>query len=170
IPSLNVAMAMLAVGKTGRNLIDAPEGPADDPIWTKAFLFRGGARPGEPGVTTVIGHVDDTRARLDPFANIRLLHPGDFVELVDQRSGQPMRYRITETRVVWEAATHSIAALGRFFGMGAVSQRATDKAADAASGVQRLTMMTCTGQWRGGGFDRRFFAFGVRDDPVAPTG
>jgi len=161
---------MLAVGKARGNLIDAPEGPADDPIWKTAFLFRGGARPGENGVTTVIGHVDDTRARLDPFANIRLLKAGDVVELVDQRSGEVMHYRITETRVVWNSATHSIATLKSLFGAGAVSQTAADKAADAAPGTQRLTMMTCTGQWRGNGFDRRFFAFGIRDESVAPSG
>lgn len=165
MPSLGVDTPVLAVGKAPGVLIDAPEGRANDPVWTKAFWFRGGAAPGAPGVTTIIGHVDDTLARPDPFAKIRQLHAGDVVEVVDQRSGEIIHYRITSTEVVWNSGLRG-GELARLFGAGAVSGKASDKLADAASGVARLTLMTCTGSWRGGGFDRRFFAFGVRDETV----
>jgi hypothetical protein len=165
IPSQGVDTAILAVGKARGVLIDAPEGPASDPVWTKAFWYRGGAAPGAPGVTTIIGHVDDTLARPDPFAKIKQLHAGDIVEVVDQRSGEVIHYRITDTQVIWNSALQT-GELTKLFGAGAVTGKASDKAADAASGVARITLMTCTGSWRNGGFDRRFFAFGIRDESV----
>lgn len=167
LPSLGVDMSMLAVGRTGSTLMDAPEGPANDPVWRKAFLFRGGALPGAPGITTIIGHVDDTLARTDPFASIRQLKPGDMVGVFDRRINRSVHYRVTSTRVIWNSQANDPALLAQLFGAGAVSGRPEDSARDAASGVARLTLMTCTGQWRGSGFDRRYFVFGVRDESGA---
>jgi hypothetical protein len=167
MPSLNVTMPVVGVGSAPGAIIDAPQGPVDDPVWNSAFWFRGSAAPGTPGVTDIIGHVDDTNGRYLPFAKVRKLKAGNVVEMVDKRTGEVIHYRITGTSLVRADRLHGTEELSRLFGAGAVTGAPADKAADAASGVARLTLMTCTGAWRNGGFDQRFFAFGVRDETAS---
>jgi hypothetical protein len=53
IPSIGVDASVLGVGLTPGNVMDAPIGRADDPVWQQAFWYRGSAVPGAVAYTLV---------------------------------------------------------------------------------------------------------------------
>ncbi|MDB5113565.1 MAG: peptidase sortase, partial [Chloroflexi bacterium] len=102
LPSLQVSGAMLGVGLTAGDAMDAPQGPLGDPVWQQAFWYRGGSIPGDVGTATVAGHVDDVRGRPALFAHLGDLHPGDPVVVHDTRSGTDVRFAVDQV------ATYSV--------------------------------------------------------------
>src|SRR5687768_18150384 len=46
LPSLDLIAPVVGVGITPTNVMDAPMGPAGDPVWQQAFWYRGSAVPG----------------------------------------------------------------------------------------------------------------------------
>jgi hypothetical protein len=95
IPSLQIRARVLAVGITSKNVMDAPKGPAGDPVWQKAFWYRGSGIPGDPGTATIAGHVT-VGGRPALFARLRDLRPGDLIIVHDTRSGLVARFLVTE--------------------------------------------------------------------------
>ena len=162
-PSVGIDSPVLAVGRTASGAMDAPEGPAQSPLWQESFWYRGGSEPGEQGTTTIAGHVDDVLGRPAAFWNIRQLKPGDIVELDDTRTGQHDRYRITDTGIYSYAQANSPDLLQRLYGDAAYNGDPSlrNLATDA---VSRISIITCTGVFHRGssfGYDHRFIAFGV---------
>jgi len=152
LPSLGMSAAVLAVGTNARGQMDAPKGPASDPVWREAFWYRYGAVPGAPGRATIAGHVDDSLGRPAAFAHLRELQAGDPVEVVDLRTRRTMHFHITETRVYGLAEANSPAVRGRTFG------------SPATSGPALLSLITCAGEWQNGTYNKRMVAYAIRDD------
>ncbi|MEP6660328.1 MAG: hypothetical protein ABJD24_10475, partial [Acidimicrobiales bacterium] len=57
IPSLGVDAPVVGVGMTSAKVMDAPMGPANDPVWQEAFWYRGSAIPGALSTAVFAGHV-----------------------------------------------------------------------------------------------------------------
>lgn len=146
-PSVGVHIPVVAVGIV-RGAMDAPEGPLGSAFWREGFWLRYGAVPGNPGVATLAGHLDDTAGRPAAFWNVRDMHVGDSFTFTRQSDGVVLTYKIVETDV-WSLATaDSKANLQRIYGPG-------------SDGLSRMTLITCTGHWTGTEYDHRFVAFAV---------
>lgn len=151
-PSVGIDLPVVAVGVVNGGM-EAPEGPLGSPFWREAFWLGSGATPGTPGVATIAGHLDDTAGRPAAFWNLRSLGVGDVVSFTRLADGVTVRYRITEVDVVPTATASSPAWLQRIYGSAAGAPN---------DGLARVTLITCTGRWRGpaAGYDHRFIAFG----------
>ena len=161
IPTLAVARPVLAVGITATNIMDAPEGAAQDPAWQAAFWYRGGGIPGAIGTATIAGHVDDSLGRPALFAHLDELRIGDAVIVRDLRTGLPMNFVVTATATysLDEASTPEV--LARLYGTGPVDGKGPQPSAD---GQSHLTLITCTGgfNYRLGTHDHRLVVFATR--------
>lgn len=97
IPSLGVRAAVVGVGITPTNVMDAPMGPAKDPVWQQAFWYRGGAVPGELSTALIAGDINDPLGRPAVFGHIDRLRPGDPLVLRDTRSGLDVRFSVSDS-------------------------------------------------------------------------
>jgi sortase (surface protein transpeptidase) len=161
IPSLGISAPVLAVGLTPKNVMDAPQGSADDPVWQQAFWYRGGGIPGEPGTATIAGHVDGIRGRPALLARLKDLRPGDLIIVHNTWSGLDVRFLITEmaTYSTDQAADPSV--LARIYGRGPVLGTGPQPAPD---GLSHLTLITCSGSIVQGAYDHRLVVYAQRDE------
>ncbi|WP_299053766.1 class F sortase [uncultured Nocardioides sp.] len=88
IPSLGLAEDLVDLGLDEGGTLEVPTDP-DRVGW-----FTGGGRPGGPGPTVVVGHVDSTEGPA-VFARLPELTVGDEV-VVDDADGGRTRYAVTE--------------------------------------------------------------------------
>ena len=162
IPSLHLNAPMLGVGITTENLMDAPKGLAADPVWQKAFWYRGGGIPGDVGTATLAGHVDDVLGRPAVFARLGDLRPGDLIVVHDMRSDLDVRFIVAKTATysVQQAADPSV--LAQIYGSGPVSGKGPQPAPD---GLAHLTLITCTGSFVNGSYNRRLVVYATRSEP-----
>jgi sortase (surface protein transpeptidase) len=139
--------------------MDAPTGPADDPVWQQAFWYRGSAIPGESSTALIAGHVNGPRGRPAVFGRIGDLRPGDPIVVRDTRSGLEIHFSVDEsiTYPLREASDPAI--LRRIYGAGPVAGTAPQRTAD---GLARLNLITCTGTFRNGTHDHRLVVFATR--------
>ena len=165
-PTIGVDIAMDAVGLTSKNAMDAPEGNPNDPIWNTGFWYRGGVEPGQPGVSTIAGHLDDTLGRPAAFWNLRKLQPGDMVQVLDTRTGEVVHFKVTDAHVYNLADSSTRPVLNRLFGSeAAVAQ----EPAFPSDGIARLSLVTCAGVFTRGEYDHRYMVFAERvDGPGSP--
>src|ERR1700682_4695729 len=63
IPRLRISAPVQGVGLTPKNVMDAPTGAPNDPVWEKAFWYRGSGIPGDATTAIIAGHVDDVLGR-----------------------------------------------------------------------------------------------------------
>lgn len=159
LPSLNTKAKVLGVGITPANVMDAPMGPAKDPVWQEAFWYRGSAVPGEPSTALIAGHVNDPLGRPAVFANIGDLRPGDPIIVRDNRSGLEVRFSVTASTTYPLAATTDPAVLTRIYGAGPVEGTGPQPSAD---GLSHLTLITCAGTFRNGTHDSRLVVYATR--------
>ena len=161
IPSLHINAAILAVGLTKQNVMDAPVGPPNDPVWQKAFWYRGSGLPGDSGTATLAGHVDDRRGRPAIFAQLMDLRLGDLIIVHNSSSGLDVDFMVVSMTTYSRQQATDPAILARIFGPGPVAGKAPQPAAD---GLSHLTLITCTGDFVGGSFDHRLVVFATRRD------
>ena len=155
-PSVGIDVPIVAVGVTPQGAMEAPQGPAGDPSWRQAFWLRSTSIPGRPGTAAVSGHLDDRESRPAAFWNLSRLNPGDLV-VTRLSNGELIRFRVTDVHVYTNDEAGSPAVSARFYG-GPGDGR--------SRGQSHLSLMTCTGSFRGSrGFDHRFVAFADRVDP-----
>jgi sortase (surface protein transpeptidase) len=159
IPTLQVSAPVIGVGITAENVMDAPKGPAGDPIWHKVFWYRGSGIPGSLTTATLAGHIDDVSGRPAAFARLKELRPGDPIIVHDTRSRLDLRFNVasTETYSVKQAADPAVLSL--IYGSGPVSGTGPQAAPD---GLSHLTLITCSGSFVGGAYDRRLVVFATR--------
>ena len=164
IPSLQLSDPVLGVGITSENVMDAPGGPTDDPVWQKAFWYRGSGIPGDLGTATIAGHVVDNLGRPAAFARLENLRPGNLIIIHDTQSGLDVRFRVvkTETYSVQQAADPSV--LEQIYGSGPVSGKGPQPAPD---GLSHLTLITCGGNWINGSYDSRLVVYSERVQAVS---
>lgn len=83
-----------AVGKTGIGQDGGLEVPDD---FDNAFWFEGSAVPGDPGVSVLVGHIDDESGPA-VFYRLELLKPGQEI-LVHRSDGAIAGYTVTELKI-----------------------------------------------------------------------
>ncbi|MFN2568852.1 MAG: class F sortase [Candidatus Dormibacteria bacterium] len=160
IPGLKVDVPVLGTGLSGPdNVVDAPRGGLDDPIWQKAFWYRGSGVPGDSGTAAIAGHVDDLRGRPSPFYQLRNMKAGDQIVIRDTRVNLEMHFTVTEVQeyTAQQASTPGI--LSRIYGAGPAAGRGAQPSPD---GVSHLTLLTCHGDFVNGSFDHRLVVFADR--------
>jgi sortase (surface protein transpeptidase) len=161
IPSLEINAPVLGVGLTAQNVMDAPKGLATDPVWQKVFWYRGSSIPGDVGTATLAGHVDDARGRPAIFARLSRLQPGDLIVVHDTRRGVGVSFTVVETASYSAQEAADPAILARVYGSGPVSGLGPQPAAD---GLAHLTLITCSGGFVNGSYDRRLVVYATRSE------
>ncbi len=159
IPSLQIVAPVVGVGITAENVMDAPKGPAADPVWQKVFWYRGSGIPGDSGTATFAGHVDDVRGRPAIFSRLKELRSGDLIVVRDTRSGLDIPFAVTaiEAYTVQQAVDPFF--LAQIYGSGPVTGRGPQPALD---GLAHLTLITCAGGFVNGSYDRRLVVYATR--------
>ena len=95
--------------------------------FTDVAWYNGGPRPGMPGSAVIDGHLDGKDVPQAVFYNLKLLQPGDLVEVVDD-TGDVLQFRVVGSKIYgYDTTTTDI-----FSGD-------TSKAG--------LNLITCTGDW-----------------------
>ncbi len=161
IPSLQVNAAVTGVGINAQNAMDAPKGPIDDPLWQKAFWFRGSGIPGHSGTATFAGHVNDPLARAAVFADLTDLRAGDLIVIRDLRTNRDIQFTVTHIETYSVQQTSEPAVLAQIYGAGPVSGQGPQPAPDGRS---HLTLITCAGDIVDGAFDHHVVVFATRTD------
>lgn len=161
IPSLDVSAPVLAVGLTSENMMDAPKGPIDDPVWHTAFWYRGGGIPGDIGTATIAGHANEPLGRPEIFADLQDLQPGDLIIVHAQYSDIDIRFIVDRTQVYTLQESSDPAVLTQIFGAGPVAGAGPQPAPD---GLSHLTLITCAGDIVNGRFDQHAVVFATRSD------
>ena len=159
IPSLQISAPVVGVGITSKNVMDAPQGLADDPVWQTAFWYRGSGIPGESGTATIAGHVDGIHGRPALFAHLKDLGLGDLVIVHDTRSDLDIRFIVTEVVTYSVQQANDPAVLARIYGSGPV---AGEKPEPASDGLSHLTLITCSGDFVNGSYDHRLVVYAQR--------
>ena len=159
IPSIHVDIPVLGVGITSEDVMDAPEGPENDPVWQQAFWYRGSAVPGAASTALIAGHVDDPLGRPGAFANIDQLHPGDPIVVHDQRTGLNVRFSVTASQTYSLTQAAESAVLTQIYGAGPVTDSGPTPSPD---GLSHLTLITCAGTFVNGTHDHRIVVYATR--------
>jgi sortase (surface protein transpeptidase) len=159
IPKLDVNASVLGVGINADDAMDAPEGPADDPVWQQAFWYRGSAIPGARSTALIAGHIDGGQGGAAVFAHLDRLRPGDRIVVHDTRSGREVRFAVTASKSYSLAEAAQPAVLKRIYGVGPVVGKWPLPSADGRS---HLTLITCAGTFRNGTHDHRLVVYANR--------
>ena len=144
IPSLRVVIPVLAVGITPSGAMDAPEGGASSPNWGSAFWYRGGSIPGQSGVATIAGHVDDMYGRFAAFSALGSLHVGASILLIDRLTGVQEEFVATSTQSFSLAASSTLPVLDLVYGWGPPHGH---EGLPSKNGASYLRLITCSGSW-----------------------
>lgn len=159
IPAIGVNAAVLGVGLTANDVMDAPQGAAGSSVWRKAFWYRGGGIPGQSGTATIAGHVDDVLGRPAVFARLKDLRPGDTVLVVDTRAERTIHFVVIGTATYSERQASNPAVLSRVYGPGPVAGRPPQPAPD---GLAHLTLITCAGVYVHGAYNHHLVVYTQR--------
>ncbi len=165
IPKLNVNAPMLAVGLTSGNVMDAPKGPATDPVWHTAFWYRGGGIPGDVGTATIAGHVNNPLGQPEIFAHIQDLHAGDLIIILDKYNNNTIRFIVNQVKVYSIQQSSTPEVFTQIFGAGPVTGTGPQPAPD---GLSHLTLITCAGTFINGQFDHRTVVYATRTPNSTP--
>jgi sortase (surface protein transpeptidase) len=161
IPSIHVDAQVLGVGVLANDVMDAPEGRINDPVWQQAFWYRGSAVPGVTSTAVIAGHINGPRGTQGVFGHIDQLRPGDPIVVHDPRSGLDVRFAVTRTADFTLDQTTDKAVLRQIYGVGPVAGTTPQTSADNRA---HLTLVTCAGNFdtRLGTHDHRLAVFAVR--------
>jgi hypothetical protein len=159
IPSLEIKASVLGVGITPTNVMDAPMGPAEDPVWQQAFWYRGSAVPGEASTALIAGHVGGPHGSPAVFAHLDRLRPGDPIVVRDTRTAVDVLFSVTESKTYSLAEAAEPAVLTEIYGAGPVAGAWPEPSAD---GLSHLSLITCTGTFRDGTHDHRLVVYATR--------
>jgi len=158
LPSLNVIAPVVGVGMTPKNVMDAPTGPAKDPVWRQAFWYRGSSVPGGISTALIAGHVGGP---LGPavFADLDKLRPGDPIIIRDTRSELDIRFAVAGSKTYSLDETTDPVVLTQIYGAGPVAGTSPQPSSD---GLSHLTLITCAGTFRNGTHDKRLVVYATR--------
>jgi len=161
IPSINVTSQVLGVGVTPGDVMDAPEGPVNDPVWQEAFWYRGSAIPGVVSTALIAGHINGPRGTSGVFGAIDRLKPGDIIIVRDTRSRLDVRFAVTSSMSFTLDQATQPDVLKRIYGVGPVAGTTPQRATD---GRAHLTLITCAGSFNTGlgTHDHRLAVFATR--------
>ncbi len=159
IPSLKLSAPIIGVGITAENVMAAPRGSTDDPVWWKAFWYRGSGLPGDLGTAAIAGHVVHNLGRSAVFARLTDLEPGSLIIVHNTQSGLDILFRVVKnvTYTVRQAADPEV--LAQIYGTGPVSGKEPQPAPD---GLSHLTLITCGGDYINGSYASRVVVYAER--------
>lgn len=120
IPAVGLRARIVPVSAHGRSLAIPPV--------TRAGWYRGGPRPGEPGHTVIVGHIDSYRGP-GVFANLGQVRRGTRIAITDRR-GFERRFTVVGKAVVPKSRFPAAAVFG-------------------ASRHPVLVLVTCGGRYSG---------------------
>jgi sortase (surface protein transpeptidase) len=161
IPALKVSAPVFGVGLTSENVMDAPKGPIDDPVWHTAFWYRGSGIPGESGTATFAGHINDPLGRFEIFADLEDLKPGDLIIVFYTSLNIEIQFLVDEVKVYSLQETSDREVLTQIFGAGPVEGTPPQPAPD---GLSHLTLITCAGNIVDGKFDHHTVVYATRSN------
>ena len=149
-PAARVAIGELAVDApvTVKGLLPDKTMASPDSI-TEVAWYDFTARPGSPGNAVFSGHVIGPNGEPGVFANLRLLEPGDTLD-VQLENGVIVRYRVTSS------AVYSLAGIPM------------DDVLRLGAKEEMATFITCDGPFIGGSYQSRLVVQGVRTLIIAP--
>lgn len=159
LPTLGIRAPVSGVGATPEHVMDAPMGPAGDPVWQQVFWYRGSAVPGELSTAIIAGHVNGPKGSSAIFARLDELRPGDPVVVRDTRTGLDVRFAVTASKIYSLAEATDPAVLAEIYGTGPVAGKAPEPSAD---GLAHLSLITCTGTFVNGTHDHRLVVYATR--------
>lgn len=159
MPTLSVSASVMGVGITPGDVMDAPMGPAGDPVWQQAFWYRGSAVPGALSTALIAGHVGGPGGSPAVFAHLDRLRPGDPIVVHDTRTALDVRFSVTESKTYTLDQTADPAVLTQIYGAGPVAATWPQPSAD---GLSHLTLITCSGTFRNGTHDHRLVIYATR--------
>ncbi len=159
LPSLGVSAPVAGVGLTPGNVMDAPMGPAGDPVWQQAFWYRGSAVPGARSTALMAGHIDGPGGAPAVFAHLDALRPGDPVVVRDTHVGLDVRFSVTRTSAYSLDQAAAPEVLAQIYGAGPVVGTPPQPSTDGRS---HLTLVTCAGTFRNGTHDHRLVVYATR--------
>lgn len=159
LPTLGVNATILGVGITPEGAMDAPMGAATNPIWQRAFWYRGSAVPGAASTALIAGHIDDPLGQPAVFGHIAALRVGDPIVVHDTRSGLDVQFSVTQSETYRLDQTNDAAVLTQIYGAGPVAGTEPQPSAD---GLAHLTLITCAGTFRNGTHDHRLVVSATR--------
>ncbi|GCE49053.1 sortase family protein [Thermosporothrix hazakensis] len=143
IPRLQIDAPVLGVGATASGKMDAPTSQAiNSPYWTSVFWYTLGVSPGQQGNAVIAGHVDKTGGDPAIFWNLKVLQPGD--ELQVQLGDASIVRFVVERLESYPAETTDAEVMKQVFG---------------PTTERRLNLITCSGAWTEHGYDQRLVAF-----------
>jgi hypothetical protein len=162
IPSLKLNATVVGVGLNSNNVMDTPiSNSANDPIWQEVFWYRGGGIPGDVGTATIAGHVDDYLGRQAIFAHLKNIHKGDLIIIHDTRNGLEVHFKVTEIKTYDAKQSVDPLILEKIYGSGPVYGEGPQPSED---GLSHLNLITCTGWFINGTFNRRLVVYAVRSN------
>jgi sortase (surface protein transpeptidase) len=161
IPSIGANVPVVGVGLTPKNVMDAPEGRASNPVWQQAFWYRGSAVPGVASTALFAGHIDDPLGRPGSFGRIGELRRGDVIVVHDTRTGLNVRFAVVASKSYSLVQTTDPSVLTGMYGSGPVSGHTPQRSKD---GLAHLTLVTCAGVFDHsiGTHDHRLVVFATR--------
>ena len=161
IPSINVTAQVLGVGVTAGDVMDAPEGPASDPVWQEAFWYRGSAIPGVTSTAVIAGHINGPRGIHAVFGEVGRLRKGDRIIVRDTRTRLDVRFAVTGSTSFTLDQTTQPDVLKQIYGVGPVAGTTPQRSQD---GLAHLTLITCAGTFNTGlgTHDHRLAVFAIR--------
>ncbi len=161
VPKIDLRASVAGVGITSEEVMDAPVGPAGDPVWQQTFWYRGSAVPGSRSTALIAGHVSGPGGRPAAFTRIGDLRPGDLIAVRDARTGLDVRFGVTESATYSIDEARDPAVLARIYGAGPVNGTGPQPSPD---GLAHLTLITCAGTFVGGTHDHRLVVYASRVD------
>jgi hypothetical protein len=150
---------VLGVGLNLGNEMDAPKGPIDDPIWHSAFWYRGSGIPGESGIATIAGHVNDPLGRPEIFANLQNLQAGDLIIIHYITSNLNITFIVDQVNIYSLQESSDPAVLVQIYGTGPVNGTGPQPSLD---GLSHLSLITCAGNIVNGQFDHHVVVYATR--------
>jgi hypothetical protein len=159
IPALKVKAPVIGVGITAEGDMDAPRGPLGDLIWQTAMWYRGSVVPGDPGIATFAGHVNDPLGLPGVFGNLKDLKPGDLVIVHFINTSEEITFTIDQVVPYTKKEASDPAVRALIFGAGPVAR---DGSQPASKNIARLTLVTCRGYIVGGKYDGFRVAYATR--------
>ncbi len=153
IPALKVDAPVIGVGLNSDNEMDAPKGPIGGKIWQTAMWYRGSGIPGEPGIATFAGHVNDPLGLPGVFGHLRDLQPGDVIIIRFNNTSEEINYKVVQNIIYnkREAADPELRA--KIFGI-----------EPFPDGLSHLALITCTGYIINGEYNGFRIIFATRSD------
>ncbi len=161
IPSMGIRTSVLGVGINSDNVMDAPMGKADDPVWQKAFWYRGSAVPGEFSTALIAGHVSAPQGRSGIFSQLESLTPGDMILIHDTRNKSVIKFSVVESITYTLDEMAQSAVLTKLYGAGPVVGQWSQPSED---GLAHLNLITCAGTFVQGTHDHRLVVYATRVD------